>query len=118
MGDVYATLGVWAADGNYLRNLRMKADTGAAYSQLPAELLRDMGWAPTQNPRLSTLADGSEVVVELGEVNVRYSCEDLTRLFIFGEDSCMPLLGSDTMQGFGLGVDPVHHTLIDVVPHR
>ena len=118
MGDVYTTMGIWAADGVYVRNLRMQADTGASYSQLPGALLRDLGWAPTQNPRRSTLADGSEVTVELGEVKVRYGEEDLTRLFVFGEDGCKPLMGSDTMQGFGLGVDPVNHTIIDVVAHR
>ena len=118
MGDVYATLGVWAADGSYLRNLRMKADTGAAYSQLPAVLLHEMGWEPTQAPRHSVLADGSETAVELGEVRIQYNDENLTRLFVFGDDDCLPLLGSDTMQGFGLGVDTVQHTMIDVVAHR
>lgn len=118
MGDVYTTLGIWAADGSYLRNLRVQADTGAAYSQLPATLLLDLGWSPTQTPRITILADGTETTVELGEVKVRYDNEDLIRLFVFGEDDCLPLMGSDTMQGFGLGVDPVHHTLIDVIAHR
>jgi predicted aspartyl protease len=118
MGDVYATLGIWAADGSYLRNLRVQADTGASYSQLPNELLREMGWTPTQAPRPSTLADGSEVAVELGEVKVRYNGDDLTRIFVFGEEKCRPLMGSDTLQGFGLGVDPVNHTVMAVVMHR
>lgn len=118
MGDVYATLGIWAADGSYVRNLRMQADTGASYSQLPAALLRDLGWEPTQSPRPSTLADGTQVFVALGEVKVRYGDEDLTRLFVFGEDQCKPLMGSDTMQGFGIGVDPVNHLVINVIVNR
>lgn len=118
MGDVYTTLGIWAADGSYLRNLRVQADTGASYSQMSGALLRDLGWEPTQTPRRSTLADGSEVTVDLGEVKVRYGDVDLTGLFVFGEDACKPLIGSDTMQGFGLGVDPVNHLIIDVVAHR
>ena len=44
MGDVYDTFAILSSDGSYLRNLRMKADTGAAYSQLPAILLRNLGW--------------------------------------------------------------------------
>ena len=50
MGEVNATVGIWASDGAYLRNLRLKVDTGAAYSQLPAATLHDLGWAPTQPP--------------------------------------------------------------------
>lgn len=118
MGDVYATMGIWSADGSHTRNLRMLADTGASYSQLPSEVLRDLGWQPTQPPRRSMLADGREVMLELGEVKVRYGEVDLTRLFVFGEESCAPLMGSDTMQGLGVGVDPVNHRLIEVVAHR
>ena len=118
MGEVNVILGIWAADGSYLRNLRMRADTGASYSQLPAELLRDLGWMPTQAPRRAGLADGTERPVELGEVKIRYNNEDLTRLFVFGEENCPQLLGSDTLQGLGMGVDPVHHRLIPVMPYR
>ena len=118
MGEVYVTLGVWAADGSQLRNLRMRADTGASYSRLPGGLLRELGWMPTQTPRRASLADGTETAVELGEVKIRYNDEDLTRLFVFGEEHCPPLLGSDTLQGLGMGVDPVHHRLIPVMSYR
>ena len=118
MGAVNATIGIWASDGAYLRSLRMPVDTGAAYSQLPAELLYDLGWQPTQPPRPARLADGTATTVALGEVKIRYNEADLTRLFVFGEDGCTPLLGSDTLQGLGLGVDPVNHRLIPVVAHR
>lgn len=118
MGEVYVTLGVWTADGSYLRNLRMRADTGASYSQLPAGLLRELGWMPTQAPRRAGLADGTATTVELGEVKIRYNEEDLTRLFVFGEESCPRLLGSDTLQGLGMGVDPVHHRLMPAMAYR
>lgn len=118
MGEVNATLGIWASDGAYVRNLRMLVDTGAAYSQLPAELLYDLGWQPNQPPRQARLADGTATTVSLGDVKIRYNDADLMRLFVFGEDGCMPLLGSDTLQGLGLGVDPVNHRLIPVVAHR
>jgi hypothetical protein len=44
VGEVYDTFGIWTSDGFYLRNLRMQADTGAVYCQLPEGLLREMGW--------------------------------------------------------------------------
>lgn len=118
MGEVIATLGIWTADGSRVHNVELRADTGASYSQLPAELLRALGWTPTQPPRRAGLADGATTMVELGEVKIRYNNEDLTRLFVFGEDNCPPLLGSDTLQGLGMGVDQVNHTLIPVMTHR
>ena len=118
MGEVNATVGIWASDGAYLRNLRLKVDTGAAYSQLPAATLHDLGWAPTQPPRPARLADGTPTTVALGEVKIRYNGEDLTNLFVFGEDDCIPLLGCHTLQGFGLGVDTVNHRLIPIEAHR
>ncbi len=118
MGDVYDTVGIWANDGSYLRNLRMKADTGATYSQLPAALLEDMGWRADQPSRTFTLANGSHTTVQMGIVNVLYNNQSLPELFIFGEDDCMPLLGNHTLQGFGFAVDPVHHCLIPIEGHR
>ena len=118
MGEVRAQIGIWASDGAYVRPLRMIVDTGAAYSQLPAATLEEMGWAPTQPPRPARLADGTATTVELGEVKIRYNGEDLTRLFIFGEEGCSPLLGSDTLQGMGMGVDPVNHRLVPFVALR
>ena len=118
MGEVKATLGIWSADGSDLQNIEMRVDTGASYSQLPGDTLRDLGWVPNL-PRLrADLADGTQTTVELGEVRIRYNGEDLTRLFVFGEDDCPKLLGSDTLQGFRLGVDPVNHRLINVTTYR
>ena len=118
MGEVKAMLGIWAADGSHLEDIEMQVDTGASFSQLPGKLLRDLGWSPDQPPRPAGLADGTRTFVELGEVRIRYDGIDLTRLFIFGEDHCPKLLGSDTLQGLRLGVDPVNHRLINLIVYR
>ena len=96
----------------------MRVDTGASYSQLPGDTLRDLGWTPNLPPRPADLADGTVTMVEMGEVRIRHNGQDMTRLFLFGEDGCPKLLGSDTLHGLRLGVDPVNHRLIDVVTHR
>lgn len=114
MGTVYDTFGIWANDGFYLRNLRMQADTGAIYCQLPEGLLREMGWAPTRPPLSFILADGSRVTSELGMVRVRYNGVDFEEMFVFGEDNCTPLIGVELLQNRGLGVDPVNHRLIPI----
>ena len=118
MGEVLAKLGIWAADGSHVENVDMQVDTGASYSQLPVDTLRDLGWVPNLPPRPAGLADGTVTLVEMGEVRIHYDGEDLTRLFVFGEDNCPKLLGSDTLQGLRLGVDPVNHCLISVVAYR
>ena len=118
MGEVYETMGIWASDRSYLRNLRMKADTCTAYSRLPAELLHEMGWTADQPARAFTLADGSHTVAPMGIVNVQLNGQTLPELFIFGEDTCLPVIGSQTLQGFGMAVDPVNHRLIRVTQHR
>ena len=118
MGDVYATLGIWAANGSHLENTELLVDTGSSFSQLPRKVLRELGWTPTIAPQRTPLADGSATMLDLGEVKIRYDGKALMRRFVFGEDDCLPLLGSDTLPGFGLGVDPVHHRLINVVAHR
>ena len=114
VGDVYAIFEIWANDGSYLRNLRMKADTGVTYSQLPATLLRDMGWMPTRAPGTFVLANGSHVTSDLGMIRGRYNQMDFDELFVFGEDDCLPVIGVEALQNLGLGVDTVNHRLIHI----
>ena len=118
MGEVVATLGIWAADGSNLQHIEMQVDAGTSYSQLPGDTLRDLGWVPNLPPRPAALADGTRTTVDMGEVKIRYNDVDLVRLFVFGEGDCPKLLGSDTLQGLGMGVDPVNHRLINVVAYR
>lgn len=118
MGEVRAILGVWSADGSDLQHIDMRVDTGASYSQLPGDTLRDLGWVPNLPPRPAGLADGTVAMVEMGEVKIQYNDYVLSRIFIFGENGCAKLLGSDTLQGLGMGVDPVNHRLISVVAYR
>ena len=118
MSRLSVQIGIWTSDGACLRNLQLKVDAAAAYSRLPAAILYNLGWTPTQPPRPARLADGTPTTVALGEVKMRYNGEDLTNLFVFGEDDCIPLLGCHTLQGFGLGVDPVNHRLIPIEAHR
>ena len=118
MGQVITNLGIWAADGSHLHDVEMRVDTGASYSQVPGDTLRDLGWVPNLPPRPADLADGTQTMVELGEVKIRYNDVDLMRVFVFGEGKCPKLLGSDTLQGLGMGVDPVNHRLIDVIAYR
>ncbi len=116
MGEVRTTLGIWAADGSALLNVPMIADTGATYCQVPASILRALGWEPTEGERPFTLADGSESSAGMGRVKVRFGDTDSEEYFLFGRASGIYLLGVETLQNLSLGVDPVNHRLIPVVP--
>ena len=68
MDQFSVQIGIWASNGTYLRNLQLKVDAAAAYSQLPAAILYNLGWAPTQPPRPARLADGTPTTLSLCEV--------------------------------------------------
>ena len=116
MGQVIATLGIWAADGSALLSVPMTADTGATYCQMPASILHALGWEPTERERPFTLADGSESTADMGKVKIRYGDTDSEEQFLFGRASGIYLLGVETLQNLSLGVDPVNHRLISIEP--
>jgi predicted aspartyl protease len=114
MGEVIADVGIWTADGSAMLPTPMTADTGATYCQLPANILRALGWEPDEGQRTYTLADGSERRVGLGKVKIRLDGTDSDEYFLFGETGGIYLLGVETLQNLSLGVDPVNHRLIRV----
>ena len=118
MDQFSVEIGIWTSNGACLRSFHLKVDAAAPYSRLPASILYNLGWTPTQPPRPTRLPDGAPTTVALGEVKMRYNGEDLTRLFVFGADDCAPLLGNDALQGFGIAVDPINHRLIPAEAHR
>ena len=116
MGEVSAMLGVWKADGSAIAEFSMKVDTGATYCQLPAGDLYALGWAASEGLRSYRLADGSVGSIGVGRVKIRYNGRDSVETFLFGEAGCFLLIGVETLQNLSLGVDPVNHRLIDIVP--
>ena len=98
MGEVVATVGIWAADGSAMLQVPMTADTGATYCQLPGNVLRALGWEATGGQRPYTLADGSEGNAEIGRVRIRYAETDSDEYFLFGEGSGIYLMGVETLQ--------------------
>jgi len=87
------------------RGVDMVVDTGATYSLVPRNLLRDLRVRPERRRRF-TLANGRTVVRELGWVGVEYGGDRTYSLVIFGEPGDAPLLGAFALEGLGLEVDP------------
>jgi predicted aspartyl protease len=86
-------------------------DTGASFSSLPGEALREMGVRPVRRVRLH-LVDGKARLQELGELRAEVNGDEVTTLIVFGEEGSPPILGAYTLEGLALGVDPVEGRLV------
>ena len=79
-------------DGQQARDIEAEVDTGAAYTTLPARLLRELGVAPIGKRRL-LLADGRRIELDYGQAWATIDGESVVTLVIFGEDDAPALLG-------------------------
>ena len=100
--------------GERFEELRPWVDTGALYSQFPAQILERLGHRPNTTRRFR-LANGAVVEWPIGEVPVRIGAEVIHTLCVFGEEGSELLLGAVTLEQFSLAPDPVNETLVPVV---
>ena len=98
-------------DGQQSMDIDATVDTGAAYTTIPARLLRQLGIEPL-GQRLFMLADGQRVWMDYSEARVTIGEESVTTIVVFSEDNAPPLLGAYTLEGLALAVDPLHQRLV------
>ena len=111
MGTFSWPMRIASLDGQRARDLEATVDTGAAYTTLPARVLRGLGIAPTATRRF-LLADGRQVEMEIGRAWATINGTTEVTLVAFGEDDAPPLLGAYTLEGLGLAVDPTSQRLV------
>ena len=111
MGTFKWPLRISSVDGQQARDIEATVDTGAAYTTLPARLLRELGVLPMGQRRF-LLADGRRVYMDYGEARASVNGESVTTLVVFGEDDAPALLGAYTLEGLALAVDPVEQRLV------
>lgn len=88
-------------------------DTRAAYSQIPGSLLTSLGMTPfDQRPMI--FADGRRGTCPVGRAEFVVNNRQTPALVISREETAVPLLGAMTLEGLGLGVDPLGRRLIPV----
>ena len=98
-------------DGQQSLEIEATVDTGAAYTTLPASLLRELGVTPKGKRKLP-LADGRRFHMDYGEAQATIDGETVTTLVVFGEDDAPALMGAYTLEGLALAVDPVEQRLV------
>ena len=111
MGTFNWPMRISSMDGQQVRDIEATVDTGAAYTTLPASLLREIGVEPTSQRRF-LLADGRRIFMDYGQAWATIDGESVVTVVVFGEDSAPPLLGAYTLEGLALAVDPVEQRLV------
>ena len=85
-------------------------DTGATDCLVPARHLRDVGIRP-QGQRAHELADGSEVVLDVGVAQIEFMGDVVGVTVIFGADEAEPILGVAALESAGIEIDPKNQRL-------
>lgn len=114
MGTFRCPVEVFAADGSRTVTVAAAVDTGSTYTCLPAELLRELGAAPSRRIQFE-LADGSVIEDEIGEVRVQLQGVELNTIVVFAEEGAAARLGAYTLTGALLTVDRVELRLVPAI---
>ena len=113
MGTFNVTIEVGDPEGQRWEPVEALVDTGASYTVVPRSLLRRLG-VVVDDRMPFRLADESIVEHDLGQTWIRVQGRAKIRIVIFGADGERPLLGAESLEGLGLGVDPLAQRLVPV----
>ena len=113
MGTFSVTIELSGLNGGRRETLEALVDTGSTYSFIPRPVLSRLGISPTEQMPFR-LANEERVFYDIGWASVRIGDRGGFTLVVFGEPSAMPLLGSYTLEGLRLSVDPVNQQLIPI----
>jgi large subunit ribosomal protein L1 len=113
MGTFTVVVEIGSADRDEFRSVEALVDTGATFSWIPGNVLRELGHDPLSSEQFET-ADGRIVDREIAEVPIRLDGKLRTTPCVFGDEGARPILGAVTMEQFLLAPDPIHKKLVPV----
>jgi clan AA aspartic protease len=113
MGLLTVDIEIVGADETTSERHPALVDTGASYLSLPRTLLERLGYEPLDTQRV-VFANGETAVWDVTEVTVRLGGRERTVIAFMAEPGAPALVGAQTLETFGLGVDPVGLRLIPV----
>ena len=85
-------------------------DTGAVDCMVPGNRLKEIGIEP-RGKRTYELADGTEIAMDIGVVQIEFMGEFVGGTVIFGKDDVEPILGVTALESVGIEVDPRNQRL-------
>lgn len=102
---------VWVKIANPARpgrmaRIKMRVDSGAAYSVVPGPFLNKLGIKP-RTKRSFVLANGTEVERGMSGALVQFQGEEGCSPVMSGEKDDAALLGTVTLESLGLTLDPL-----------
>ena len=111
MGATHVTVAVSnPADPERRREALFLVDTGATDCYVPAKYLHEVGIKP-EGKYTYQLANGAELVVDIGVARIEFMGEIVGATVIFGDDDAEPLLGVTALESVGIEVDPKNQRL-------
>ena len=111
MGTIHTRVRITnpADDRKYWEGLFL-VDTGVTDTIVPRPYLDSIGLKPRAT-RVYTLADGSEISVDITVATLEVMGEKVGGTVIFGEPGTEPLLGVTALESVGIEVDPLNQQL-------
>lgn len=97
-------------DPKRYRELEFIVDSGASYTVVPKDILKELGIRP-RSTRSFLLANGEKFERRMGNAAVEYKKSRGAAPVVFGEKGNFPLLGVTTLEALGLIFDPLHQEL-------
>ncbi len=113
MGLFHIDIELLPAEGGAPRTHHVLVDTGASYLALPRGLVASLGYRGIDHQHV-IFATGETATWEVAEVRVRLEGRERTVLTFLAPESAPSLLGAQTLETFGLGVDPLARRLVPV----
>ena len=91
-------------------------DSGSTYTWVGAALLRALSVVPTERRRVVTI-EGQVTERDAAEVLITLEGRTLHTVCLCGDAGDLNVLGAYTLEGFGLGIDPVQRKLIPALQY-
>lgn len=88
-------------------------DTGALFTQVPADLVARIGIAAS-GTRAVHYADGTKDSVPVAKADIAINGTEIATMVLCGKPNSLILIGATTLETLGLGVDPIHKRLIPI----
>ena len=111
MGAVHVTVAIRnPAEPDRVWEGLFLVDTGATDCLVPRQHLESIGLVP-KGQRIYSLADSSEIRLDITVGQIEFMGEFVGGTIIFGEPDAEPLLGVTALESVGIDVDPRNGTL-------
>ena len=103
-----------------LRNPKKKVtdkflvDSGAFYTVLPQKIVKQLNVQPDHEQEFS-LADGTSIKRKIGSAFIKFQDKEMASPVILGEKNDTALMGTLTLEAFGLILDPFKRKLYKAI---